>query len=506
MPTRGESSTQDENFGGYRLARDLLIEDRTEAHVLETPAMDSSAAMGKTLGRIAHLAASRRNQLFDLGIQRPDPGHDDCFAFASEGGVFHAVDVPRNIDEPIKVSPINSIPIVATEDPAEGPRMGPSIARAANSNTFALSTGGGNLSVTSEGGAVRGCEPPTFGEDGGRRPFVIESVTHRPGSMALLVWAVSTGAGAAVELFRLTVEESPDSKAWTPTGAAVKVAEGTSPPLWCKVATSSSVDEVFVVAMETVEGRSVKAKSGEPVQEWLPQDDEEAEEWIGNPGSAMVPSDGRGMAAWKAFNAEGDSEDEDDDAPRNPFDADLEDGPLHVLMVSAWSDEVKTTARMPRNKPCAIVHGGAHIGVSHGVHCLTVSVEADGSARHVSTNQALSYVAKGKPNRKFVLATPDGTCAAVVETKRSSFVYRTPAPAPNPPKSGLHQIFDLTEKVGSKLRGLPAGGVARQNSAEAPVLGARLVCESDDGKGRARLVILTKGLIATQGVRAITKE
>ena len=38
------------------------------------------------------------------------------------------------------------------------------------------------------------------------------------------------------------------------------------------------------------------------------------------------------------------------------------------------------------------------------------------------------------------------------------------------------------------------------------MLGARLVCESDDGKGRARLVILTEGLIATQGVRAITKE
>ena len=105
--------------------------------------------MGKTLGRIAHLAASRRNQLFDLGIQRPGPGHDDCFAFASEGGVFHAVDVPRSIDEPIKVSPINSIPIVDPEDPAEGPRMGPSIARAANSNTFALPTGGGDLSVAS---------------------------------------------------------------------------------------------------------------------------------------------------------------------------------------------------------------------------------------------------------------------------------------------------------------------------------------------------------------------
>jgi hypothetical protein len=235
----------------------------------------------------------------------------------------------------------------------------------------------------------------------------------------------------------------------------------------------------------------------------LPEDDEE---YQGNPGSAMVPSDERGLAAWKAFNAEGDSEDEDDGEPRNPFDADPEDGPLHVLTVSARSDEVKTTARMPRHKPCAIVSGGACLGVSHGVHCLTVSVEKDGAAKHISTNQALSYVAKGKPNRKFVLATPDGTCAAVVETKRSTFVYRTPAPAPNPPKSGLHQIFDIAEKVGQKLRGLPAADVVYQNSIDSPVLGARLVCESDDGQGRARLVILTKGLIATQGVRAITKE
>ena len=493
--------TQDENFGGYRLARDLFIEDRAEAHVLETPAMDTSAAVGKTLGRIAHLAASRRNQLFDLGNRTAEPEHDR-FAFASEDGIFHAVDVPRSIDEPLKVSRINATPISAPDNPAEGPCMGPSIAGAAT-GPFCVSTGRGDLSVVSEGGTVSGCASPTFGEDGVCRPFVIEAVQHRPGSMALLVWAVTTGAGAAVELFRLNIAESPDSKSWTPSGPAVKVAEGTSPPLWCKSVASSSADEVFVVAMETVEGNSAEAKTDEPVKEWLPEDDEE---YQGNPGSAMVPSDERGMAAWKAFNAEGDSEDEDDGEPRNPFDADPEDRPLHVLTVSARSDEVKTTARMPRHKPCAIVSGGACLGVSHGVHCLTVSVEKDGAAKHVSTNQALSYVAKGKPNRKFVLATPDGTCAAVVETKRSTFVYRTPAPAPNPPKSGLHQIFDIAEKIGQKLRGLPAADVVYQNSIEAPVLGARLVCESDDGQGRARLVILTKGLIATQGVRAITKE
>ena len=104
--------TQDENFGGYRLARDLFIEDRAEAHVLETPAMDTSAAVGKTLGRIAHLAASRRNQLFDLGNRTAEPEHDR-FAFASEDGIFHAVDVPCSIDEPLNVSRINATPISA---------------------------------------------------------------------------------------------------------------------------------------------------------------------------------------------------------------------------------------------------------------------------------------------------------------------------------------------------------------------------------------------------------
>ena len=108
--------TQDENFGGYRLARDLFIEDRAEAHVLETPAMDTSAAVGKTLGRIAHLAASRRNQLFDLGNRTAEPEHDR-FAFASDDGIFHAVDVPRSIDEPLKSA-------VSTRRPSL-PRMTP---------------------------------------------------------------------------------------------------------------------------------------------------------------------------------------------------------------------------------------------------------------------------------------------------------------------------------------------------------------------------------------------
>ena len=115
--------TQDENFGGYRLARDLFIEDRAEAHVLEIPAMDTSAAVGKTLGRVAHLAASRRNQLFDLGNRTTEPEHDR-FAFASDDGIFHAVDVPRSIDEPLKVSRINATPISAPDDPVEGPCMG----------------------------------------------------------------------------------------------------------------------------------------------------------------------------------------------------------------------------------------------------------------------------------------------------------------------------------------------------------------------------------------------
>ena len=143
------------------------------------------------------------------------------------------------------------------------------------------------------------------------------------------------------------------------------------------------------------------------------------------------------------------------------------------------------------------------LGVSHGVHCLVVAVVASPSApdeeegkdraerggggggvgakdderasckvevtaAHVGAMQALSYVAKGKPNRRFVLVTPDGTCGAVVETKRTSFVYRTPPPSsssssPNAPaasaasaspaSSGLHQILDLSTACAAAASG-----------------------------------------------------
>jgi hypothetical protein len=187
------------------------------------------------------------------------------------------------------------------------------------------------------------------------------------------------------------------------------------------------------------------------------------------------------------------------------------------------------------------------VPLRHGVHCLVVAVLAfpsagdeeenttesaeesgsgnnsssasvEVSAAHVGAMQALSYVAKGKPNRKFVLVTPDGTCGAVVETRRTSFVYRTPPPPSSPTSStmsaasastfgasshtaassGLHQILDLSTC---------AAGAAAEH-ADAPVLGARLVASTDSGGGggsggEARLVLLLAGAVVTQGIRDV---
>lgn len=184
------------------------------------------------------------------------------------------------------------------------------------------------------------------------------------------------------------------------------------------------------------------------------------------------------------------------------------------------------------------------LGVSHGVHCLVAAVTATPATHsvgigaddephkkgaggagdvscgrlrcpveidvaHVGAMQAFSYVAKGKPNRRFVLVTPDGTCGAVVETRRTSFVYSTSAPSDlfaagadggahvastsTPASSGLHQILDLS-----------AVGLAEES-----VLGARLVVsdqpvEGDDGR-RATLVLLLRSAVVTQGVRAVVQ-
>jgi hypothetical protein len=261
----------------------------------------------------------------------------------------------------------------------------------------------------------------------------------------------------------------------------------------------------------------------------------------------------------------------------NPFDATPEDGPLEVFSVSAAPPSNPADVRTPgaslaaartkwaslsgphrSMKPLAGVfvpasspgggggRGGAEVlgcvGVSHGVHCLVVAVVASPSAAaagqheeadretaaalgrgtsavevsvaHVGALQAFSYVAKGKPNRRFVLVTPDGTCGAVVETRRTSFVYRTPSlpsspaaavanptstptPASAPASSGLHQILDLSSASSTAV-----------DHADAPVLGARLVMSNHalpggSGRGGARLIILLRGVVVTQDVREV---
>lgn len=116
--------------------------------------------------------------------------------------------------------------------------------------------------------------------------------------------------------------------------------------------------------------------------------------------------------------------------------------------------------------------------------------------------QALSYVAKGKPNRRFVLVTPDGTCGAVVETRRTTFVYRTPPPTAassssrSPASSGLHQILDLSSCAWSSA--------AAADHADSPVLGARLVtCNDSPPGGACTLVLLVQGAVVTQGIRDV---
>ena len=299
--------------------------------------------------------------------------------------------------------------------------------------------------------------------------------------------------------------------------------------------------------------------------------------------------------AWRAFNDEDeDSEDEfgggdggdggGDGGGNNPFDVSAEEGPLDIFTVVASSPlsgggvtQLASLGRdrvmkplagifVPSSTPSSSSTGGAGddnavptktlgcLGVSHGVHCLVVAVaapntdaEAEAEAEvaavtvtHVAAMQALSYVAKGKPNRRFVLATPDGTCGAVVESRRTSFVYRTPPPSSSststssstsistsvattstaltsasshaalvsssltPASSGLHQILDL--KTSSARSSSSAAGA---DHADALVLGARLVASggaSTAKSGACKLVLLTRGAVVTQGIRDITRE
>ena len=126
------------------------------------------------------------------------------------------------------------------------------------------------------------------------------------------------------------------------------------------------------------------------------------------------------------------------------------------------------------------------VGARRGPHALVFDVDAGGRlATHVASTPAFSYVARGKPDRKFVLTTRDGTCGAVVESGDAALVYRAPVGG----RVGKHQMV--------------AGG-----EGEGGALGACLVSNEGEGpaRGTAKLVVLRRGSIVARGVRAATAE
>ena len=60
----------------------------------------------------------------------------------------------------------------------------------------------------------------------------------------------------------------------------------------------------------------------------------------------------------------------------------------------------------------------------------------------------LPYVARGKPDRKFVLTTRDGTCGAVVESGDAALVYRAPVGG----RVGKHQMVAGGGRGGASAR------------------------------------------------------
>ena len=226
--------------------------------------------------------------------------------------------------------------------------------------------------------------------------------------------------------------------------------------------------------------------------EWGPDDDEaydadaadaDAAKGTGIAGGVVNPHD-----VWRAFNEEDDDDMDDGGAGAGAGDGDAR---LEIVRVDACPTLgvdptrpdalVETMSDLQRHAVCATVEGG--IGLAHGVHCVVAALarDADGASRratHASTMPAFAYVAKGKPNRRFVLASLDGTCGVVVETRASAFVYRAAAGG----SKGEHQIFDPKSSD--------------------PCVGARLLDADDGGGGKKHLLVLTKSAVFVLGIRA----
>ena len=543
-PRRASPSTlpQDDAFEGYRLSKDLLPDDACETFAIDPPALDAAPASAST-DRVAQLASARRNLLVQLHAL-PD-ADATRFAFADASGGFTSVDVTHDLNTRTRVAPLTPPLPPAPPRPApapgarEPPSLGPSVAAfrlpavaaaasaaSSRSSPVALvaSRGEGDLAVgraigpdgwswTSIPGGVRFDDPDGTDPDGTARPrpFVIEaaaSADASPGScsFSFLAWTASSVDGD-VRLYLISNASADGCACPKPR----LVARGPSPPLWCApfVARAPSGDDEtsFAAAMETL------SSADDATREWRAEDDVDAAANAEATGR-LVAFGGAGLGARvsAADIRRALDDDDDDDDEGNPFDAGArgDDARLEVFAVRTVAGDMnrREIATFPHDTARARVfapspsppgdpaRAGAvvgRVGARRGTHALVFDVDVDDAfadgplATHVASVPAFSYVARGKPDRKFVLATRDGTCGAVVESGDAAFVYRAPVGG----GVGRHQM------VAAPLREGEGGAV-----------GACLVSNEGVGTagGSAKLVVLRRGSVTARGVRAATAE
>ena len=514
--------SQDDAFEGYRLAKDLLPDDACETIAIDPPALDAPASA--SADRVAQLASARRNVLVQLHALPDADG--TRFAFANASGGFTSVDVTHDLNTRTRVATLTPALPPAPPRPApepgarERPSLGPSVAAfrvpptAESPNSpvaLVASRGEGDLAVgraigseglswTSIPGGVRFDDPSDPDGDDTPRPFVIEAAATSDASAGVdsfsflfLAWTASSVDGD-VRLYLISNVSVDGSACPKPR----LVARGPSPPLWCApfvTATRSGEEETsFAAAMET------PAPAAEETREWRAEDDVDAA------SNATVAFGSAGLGAHTAADIRRALDDEDDDDDEgNPFDARAldDDARLEVFAIRTVAGDVKRReiATFPRDTararvfapspspPGDFARAGAVVGcvgARRGPHALVFDVDAGGRlATHVASTPAFSYVARGKPDRKFVLTTRDGTCGAVVESGDAALVYRAPVGG----RIGKHQMV--------------AGG-----EGEGGALGACLVSNEGEGpaRGTAKLVVLRRGSIVARGVRAATAE
>ena len=504
----------------------MLPDDACETFAIDPPALDAAPASAST-DRVAQLASARRNLLVQLHAL-PD-ADATRFAFADASGGFTSVDVTHDLNTRTRVAPLTPPLPPAPPRPApapgarEPPSLGPSVAAfrvPSDASPVALvaSRGEGDLAVgraigpdgwtwTSIPGGVRFDDPSDPDGTARPRPFVVEAATASadasPGSVSFsfLAWTASSIDGD-VRLYLIS-NASADGRACPKPRL---VARGPSPPLWCApfVARAPSGDEEtsFAAAMETL------SSADDATREWREEDDVDAAANAEATGR-LVALGGAGLGARvSAADIRRALDDDDDDDEGNPLDAGArdDDARLEIFAVRTVAGDTnrREIATFPHDTARARVfapspsppgdpaRAGAvvgRVGARRGPHALVFDVDnADGPlATHVASVPAFSYVARGKPDRKFVLATRDGTCGAVVESGDAALVYRAPVGG----GVGQHQMVAATRREG-----------------EGGAVGACLVSNEGVGtaRGSAKLVVLRRGSVTARGVRAATAE